>query len=90
MATLARRLLKIILFACLFFLSVRYVHIYPLPMTMEQQHILISFTSALNASDPEIVYMFSMLILNLIAAIVAYRLIMACLGWIHKKKHHAK
>ena len=75
MATLARRLLKTVLFFGLFFLSVGYVHTYPVPMTEEQLEILLSICDALKIRDPDDLYIPAMLALEILTTIVAYLLI---------------
>jgi hypothetical protein len=76
LATLASKLLKLFLFFVLFLLSVRYIHTYPLPMTIEQQHILILISEKLDVADYELLYIGAMMIIDIIAAIVLYKLIM--------------
>lgn len=88
-AILVRRCLKTILFMGLFYLSARYIHTYPNPMPANQLRILWAITDAFNASDPEIVYMFLMLTLDLITTIVTYRLIMKGWRWIQGKGQQA-
>ncbi|MGF6879254.1 hypothetical protein OKW35_008775 [Paraburkholderia sp. MM5477-R1] len=75
MATLARRLCKLFLFLALFLLSVRYVHTYPSPMTLEQQQILIEISDKLEVADYELLYIGAMTAIDLIVAIVLYVLI---------------
>lgn len=76
MATLARRLCKLFLFIFLFRLSVRYVHTYPLPLPLEHQQILIEIADKLGVADYEMLYIGSMLVMDVIAAIIFYMLIM--------------
>lgn len=76
MAILARRLCKLFIFVALFLLTVRYVHTYPLPMTLEQQHILIGIADKLGVTDYELLYIGTMTAIDLIVAIVLYVLAM--------------
>ncbi|MCI4237519.1 hypothetical protein F6X50_17735 [Dickeya dianthicola] len=75
MVTLARRACKTLLFITLFFLSVRYVHTYPIPMPKEQVALLFKLSATLGIRDPEDLYISSMLIIELITTIVVYILI---------------
>ncbi|GAB7266757.1 hypothetical protein DZJ_33080 [Dickeya ananatis] len=76
MATLARRVCKTLLFFTLLFLSVRYVHTYPIPMPKEQVTLLFKLSATLGIRDPEDLYISSMLVIELITTIVVYILIM--------------
>lgn len=76
MATLVRRISKTLLFCGLFFLSGRYVHTYPLPMTPDQQQQLIAISEKFGVDDYELFYMGAMALVDLAAAILAYMLIM--------------
>ena len=53
MATLARRMLRLLLFFGLFFLAVRFVHTYPIPMTQDQQQHLIVISEEMGVRDAE-------------------------------------
>lgn len=74
MATLVRRISKTLLFCGLFFLAGRYVHTYPIPMTMGQQHQLIVISEAFGVRDYELFYIGSMALIDVIVTIVAYTL----------------
>jgi len=80
LATLARRVailsLKSALFIGLFLLATRYVHTYPTPLTLRQQEILIGVSDWLGVRDYDGLYVFSMAALDLLVAIVAYKVIM--------------
>lgn len=76
MATLAHRLFRLILFAGLFVLSVRYIHTYPMPMTQDQQQHLIEISEKVGVRDAEALYIFTMSCVDLVATILAYRVIM--------------
>jgi hypothetical protein len=76
MGTLARRIAKTLLFVGLFLLSVRYVHTYPVPMPENQLEVWISVANGLGFHDPDDLYIPIMLVIELIAAIVAYVLIL--------------
>ncbi|CAN7356525.1 hypothetical protein LJR230_001953 [Trinickia sp. LjRoot230] len=75
METLVRRVFKTLLFCGLFFLAGRYVHTYPIPMTMEQQHQLIVISEAFGVRDYEMFYIGSMASIDLVVAIAAYALL---------------
>lgn len=76
MAILVRRICKPLLFFALFLLSVRYVHTYPLPMTPEQQHILIAISDKLGVTDCELLYIGATTAIDLIVTIVLYAMVM--------------
>lgn len=76
MGKIARRSFKIVLFSGLFLLAGRYVHTYPLPMTLRQQHYLIVISEKFGINDYESFYINVMMIVDLVVAIVAYKLIM--------------
>lgn len=75
MATLARRIPKLILFAGLLFLSIRYVHTYPIPMTQDQQQRLIVISEKLGVRDAEALYIFTMCFIDLVVTTLTYRAI---------------
>ena len=54
MATLVRRIFKTLLLCGLFFLSGRYVHTYPIPMTPDQQQQLIVISEKFGVDDYEL------------------------------------
>ncbi|WP_250530413.1 hypothetical protein [Caballeronia sp. ATUFL_F1_KS4A] len=76
MATVVRKLIKVALFSGLFLLAVRYVHTYPLPMTESQQHVLLVIADSVGVEDAEMLYILSMTTVDLLVAIVAYKVIM--------------
>jgi hypothetical protein len=92
MATLVHSLLirafKITLFLCLFVLSMRFIHTYPLPMPPEHQHQLFVISRKLNIRDPEDLYLSTLAIVNLVAATIEYRLIMKLWRKIQGKWRH--
>ncbi|UUE10467.1 hypothetical protein NMX13_02345 [Dickeya zeae] len=75
MTTFIHRMIKTLLFIVLFFLSVRYVHTYPLPMTKDQVALLFTLSDAFGVRDPEDLYISAMLVLEIITTIIAYSLI---------------
>jgi hypothetical protein len=77
MAALARRLAKAALFACLFLVSMRYIHTYPLPITVDQQQRLIDIAAIFGVVDTEGFYLSVVTIVNLLAAATEYWVIMA-------------
>jgi len=72
MEKLARSAIKIILFSGLFFLSVRYVHTYPLPMPARHQYYLRVISEFFGVRDYEFFYIASMVIVDLIVTVVVY------------------
>ncbi|WP_395063424.1 hypothetical protein [Paraburkholderia silvatlantica] len=54
MGTLAPKAAKVLLFCALFLLAGRYVHTYPMPMTLQQQHYLIVISEAFGVADYEL------------------------------------
>lgn len=75
MEKLARKAIKIFLFFSLFLLSGRYVHTYPLPMTLEQQHYLSMISDWFGVSDYELFYIGAMVTIDLIVTAIAYSLL---------------
>lgn len=86
MATLAHRALRLVLFIGLFILSVRYIHTYPIPMTQDQQQDLIVISGKLGVRDAEALYIFTMCFVDLIASILAYRMIMSVSRRVRRSK----
>ena len=89
MATLVRRLFKIALFIGLFLLSVRYVHPYPYEWTETQMRAWLYTSQALGIRDPEDLYFVVWLTIELIAAVLAYVLIMRLWRHYQRKKNCA-
>lgn len=54
MATLVRRLLKVLFFIGLFILAVKYIHSYPYPMPESQLQYWFSISEFLGFSNPKI------------------------------------
>lgn len=75
MEKIARRTIKILLFLSLFLLAGRYVHTYPLPMTLRQQHYLSMISDLFGVDDYEFFYIISMIIIDLIVTIIVYSLL---------------
>lgn len=86
MAALAHRALRLVLFIGLFILSVRYIHTYPIPMTQDQQQDLIVISGKLGVRDAEALYIFTMCFVDLIASILAYRMIMSVSRRVRRSK----
>ncbi|SMG44204.1 hypothetical protein [Paraburkholderia susongensis] len=76
MEALARKAAKVLLFCGLFFLAGRYVHTYPLPMTLSQQHYLIVISETFGVADYEMFYIGSMIAIDLVVTILAYSILM--------------
>ncbi|ADG19128.1 hypothetical protein [Paraburkholderia atlantica] len=75
METLARRAAKALLFCGLYFLAVRYVHTYPMPMTLQQQQYLIVISEAFGVADIELFYIVAMMVIDLLVTIAAYSIL---------------
>ncbi|MFD1554475.1 hypothetical protein ACFSHT_02385 [Paraburkholderia silviterrae] len=76
MATLVRRISKVILFVGLFLVSMRFIHTYPLPMPVNQQHYLIAISQMFGVRDYDGFYLSAVALVNLIVASIEYALIM--------------
>lgn len=85
MATLARRLAKVVLFIGLFLLSVRYVHTHPWPMPESQALGWLSIANGFGLHDPDDIYIPAMLTIELIVTFVAYTAIMKLWRYCWKK-----
>jgi len=80
-----RILLKTLLFIGLFRLSVQYVHTYPLPMPPNQLTFWLSMSERLGIRDVDELYVFTMIFLELIVTIIAYKLILKLCRLVWKK-----
>jgi hypothetical protein len=76
MGTLARNAAKVLLFCGLFLLAVRYIHTYPLPLTLQQQHFWIVISETFGVEDSELFYIGSMVAVDLVVTIVVYAMLM--------------
>ncbi|WP_414446733.1 hypothetical protein AB4851_08035 [Burkholderia sp. 22PA0099] len=76
MATLVRRLFKVALFVGLFWISVPYVHTYPIPMPESQALAWLHIANRVGIRDPDDLYIPFVLLANLIVATLAYVTIM--------------
>lgn len=76
MARLVRRLFKVALFIGLFVLSVRYVHTYPMPMPENQLAFWFAAADCFGIRDPDDLYIPTMVVIELIVAILVYVAIM--------------
>lgn len=85
--TIARKLMKAVLFIGLFLLSIRYIHMYPVPMTETQLVVWYSISDRLGIRDPEDLYISVMLILELLATVAAYVLILK--SWRFLRRPHS-
>ncbi|MBB5447434.1 MULTISPECIES: hypothetical protein [unclassified Paraburkholderia] len=73
---LVRRLFKVALFVGLFWLSVPYVHTYPIPMPERQALAWLRAANRLGIRDPDDLYIPVMLLADLLVATLAYMVIM--------------
>jgi hypothetical protein len=69
-------LLKALLFIGIYALALRLVHTYPMPMPLEQQHMLFALSRRLGIRDPDDLYLSTYAIVDLIVAVLVYRLFM--------------
>lgn len=76
MATLARRVLKILLFLILYYLSLKYIHPYPITFTRSMTDKLITITNAIGFHDPELFYLLTVLLINTLITVALYELLM--------------
>lgn len=79
MAILARSLktlFKVLLFAGIYLLTLRFVHTYPLPMPPSQQSTLFALSRGLGIRDPDDLYLYGFAVADLIVAIPLYLLAM--------------
>lgn len=93
MAALALKVSKItfkaLLFFGLFWLSIPYIHTYPIPLPPDHQHILLVLSRKLGICDPDDFYVSAVIITNLFAATIEYKLLI-CLGVKTQKKWNAR
>ncbi len=76
MATLVRSLLKLMLFLGLLFFFMGFAHVVPYPLTVEQQHVLITFADWLHIQDYEALYMIVATLVDVLVTTLAYRTIL--------------
>ncbi len=86
MAKLVCRFLKLTLFIGLFAISVRYVHTYPVPMPEDQLKVLLVICDRLDVRDPDDIYIPTMLLLELLATIACYAVLMRVLSRINRRR----
>jgi len=75
MATLVCKTAKVLLFCGLYFLAIRYVHTYPIPMTLQQQQELIVISDAFGVADTELFYILAMMLIDLLVTIMVYTIL---------------
>jgi len=84
MAALVHRLFKVALFIGLFLLSVRYIHTYPLPMPEGQIMFWIDVSRRLGVRRFDNLYIATMVVIDLIVAILTYVAIMKLWSRYHR------
>ncbi|WP_081051604.1 hypothetical protein [Burkholderia diffusa] len=89
MTTLVRRIFKVALFVGLFYLSVPFVHTYPVPMPESQALAWLRVANRLGIRDPDDLYIPLVLLTNIIVATFAYMAIMR-LGRYYRGKKQVK
>ena len=85
MATLARRVLKVLLFIGLYLLSFRFVRPYDDGWTESEMHAWIRASELPGIDDPENLYIGLWMTIELIAAVLAYAAIMKLWRWYRTK-----
>jgi hypothetical protein len=75
MQALAHKACKVLLFLALLILAVLFLHTYPYPMPAEQLEYWFHAANCLGIANPEDLYFPTMWVIDLIAATVAYRVI---------------
>jgi hypothetical protein len=63
---------KVLPFLGLYALTLRIAHTYPLPMSLEQQHMLFTLSRKLGVRDPEDLYLYTFAVVDLIIAALLY------------------
>ncbi|SMG25673.1 hypothetical protein SAMN06265784_102457 [Paraburkholderia susongensis] len=84
MATLARRVFKVVLFCGLFRLLLPYVHPYPVEWTESQSLAWLHAANRLDIRDPDDLFFWVTVAMNLIATTLAYVVIMRL--WRHYRR----
>jgi hypothetical protein len=72
LARLARSMLKWLVFVGMLLLSIRYVHTYPVPMTLSQQQVLVEISNWFGVKDCELFYIVSMLLIDLMVTWIVF------------------
>ncbi|RNM05905.1 hypothetical protein EF878_11770 [Dickeya undicola] len=76
-----RRIVRILLFFTLYYLSLRYIHPYPITFTRNMTDRLVTVANSLGFRDPEWFYLLAVLLINIIITVVLYELFMR--AWIN-------
>ncbi|AYC17394.1 hypothetical protein DZA65_00480 [Dickeya dianthicola] len=74
MTIFPRRIVKILLFFTLYYLSLRYIHPYPITFTRNMADRLVTVANSLGFRDPEWFYLLVVLLINMIITVVLYGL----------------
>ncbi|EDZ98517.1 conserved hypothetical protein [Burkholderia sp. H160] len=85
MAKLARRLFKVVLFCGLFRLLLPYVHPYPVEWTESQSLAWLHVANRLGIRDPNDLFFWVTVAMNLIATTLAYVAVMKLWRWYRTK-----
>jgi hypothetical protein len=78
---LARRFLKTALFIGLLLFVMRFIHVIPFPLTLEQQQYCIELARWLHVEDWEALIMIVTTIVDIVVSIVIYKVILAIWNW---------
>jgi hypothetical protein len=86
MATLARRVLKFVLFCGLFRLLLPYVHPYPIPTPESQELAWLHVANRLGIRDPDDLFFAVTVAMNLIATTLTYVAIVRLWRWYRTRR----
>ncbi|NUY03100.1 hypothetical protein [Paraburkholderia youngii] len=86
MATLARRVLKVVLFCGLFRLLLPYVHPYPVEWTESESRAWLHVANWLGIRDPDDLFFWVTVAMNLTATTLVYMAIMKLWRWYRPKR----
>ncbi len=75
MQAVARNFLNILLFIVLLLISVIFVHTYPYPMPLNQLKYWVYISDLLDIANPENVYFPTMWFVDIMVAIIVYKMI---------------
>lgn len=74
MTIFSRRVFKTLLFFTLYYLSLRYIHPYPITFTRNMTDRLVTVANGLVFHDPEWFYLLAVLLINMVITVVLYGL----------------
>lgn len=77
---------RVVLFIGLFLISIRFIHTYPQPMPFDQLQKLYAISEKLSIRDPGDLYVSALLIVNICAAAVEYKLLILLWGKYRRRR----